>query len=319
MNILEIIEDLIPKKVDLVYVDYQDSLDNHKELIQQCLRKGSKDLLYEKIDEWFDDARWEGMLEIKKQLRSDLEKPYPDGDIDEVMELYEQEIEDIIYSRDESTPVKDILRNTSDIVCFADTGIEIEESVFNPVLARANRMLIKKTLGIKDSSMDIDIDMMIAQAGYGGELRIYFTADVEDLLDCAEINGSVEFDGTLNVAIANSGNGSGDHCEINGKFTASIKSVYVDSEVKYSYTYDVCGMSSDWCANTYHKFSDTKVDKVESELDSKIETEQKYQETFQKGGCTFGDMNINRHRGVYYINHFPCGSRCPVCGTFWID
>ena len=44
-----------------------------------------------------------------------------------------------------------------------------------------------------------------------------------------------------------------------------------------------------------------------------------YKRIFKAGGCSAGDMDINRHRGVYYDNNFPCGNRCPHCGTFWID
>ena len=47
--------------------------------------------------------------------------------------------------------------------------------------------------------------------------------------------------------------------------------------------------------------------------------EAEYVKTFRKGGCTAGDINISRHRDVYYINDYPCGHKCPHCGTFWVD
>lgn len=49
------------------------------------------------------------------------------------------------------------------------------------------------------------------------------------------------------------------------------------------------------------------------------EENKKYDLIFEQGKCSSGDMNINRHRAVMYVNDFPCGSKCTDCGTFWID
>ena len=56
-----------------------------------------------------------------------------------------------------------------------------------------------------------------------------------------------------------------------------------------------------------------------SRVKIQMEQEEKYNEIFRAGGCTYGDMNMSRHRDVYYDNNFPCGNHCPHCGTFWID
>ncbi len=33
---------------------------------------------------------------------------------------------------------------------------------------------------------------------------------------------------------------------------------------------------------------------------------------FGKADVLFGDMNHKRHRDTYYINSFPCGTKCPA-------
>ena len=52
-----------------------------------------------------------------------------------------------------------------------------------------------------------------------------------------------------------------------------------------------------------------------------IETENMYKLKWNNGNgtCTFGDMDIKRHKNTLCINEFPCGMRCTACGTFWID
>ena len=58
---------------------------------------------------------------------------------------------------------------------------------------------------------------------------------------------------------------------------------------------------------------------VESETNKLLEQEKKYNDTWKKGECTFGDMDITRHKNTPYQNDFPCGNKCTSCGTFWID
>ena len=50
-----------------------------------------------------------------------------------------------------------------------------------------------------------------------------------------------------------------------------------------------------------------------------MEYDAKCDAVFKTGGCTAGDMDMNRHRNTYYLNEFPCGTHCPHCHTFWID
>jgi hypothetical protein len=81
-------------------------------------------------------------------------------------------------------------------------------------------------------------------------------------------------------------------------------------------------MSQDWCKDTVATFSfDAAKGKksASSPLAAEALQDRKYARIYRQGKCTFGDMDIRRHRNVYYRNDFPCGNKCPHCGTFWID
>jgi hypothetical protein len=99
--------------------------------------------------------------------------------------------------------------------------------------------------------------------------------------------------------------------------------LFIDKYFKYNYVTKVCGMSEDWCKDSIAEFSfePVRVNKksITSPLAAEALQDREYTLIFSQGKCTFGDMDINRHRDTFYINDFPCGTKCPHCGTFWID
>lgn len=79
-------------------------------------------------------------------------------------------------------------------------------------------------------------------------------------------------------------------------------------------------MCDDWFKSTKVSFGKkAKKEISKSKTNEYLGREKSYIETYKNGSCTHGDMDINRHRDVYYRNDFPCGNKCPNCGTFWID
>ena len=82
---------------------------------------------------------------------------------------------------------------------------------------------------------------------------------------------------------------------------------------------DDCGISH--CETpTFEKVLKSDTIHVDSEpLRQEREKQQKYNETFQAGKCTYGDTDMNRHRDIKYSNSYPCGWSCPHCGMFWTD
>jgi hypothetical protein len=166
---------------------------------------------------------------------------------------------------------------------------------------------------------------MLSQASYGGQLVVYFYESADSLITDSEKDWqSVSFTNPA-IAIINTGNGSGDHCHLEGHtFSMAFvrENMFIDKYFKYNYVDAVCGMVRDWCEDSKVRFSYEKTagrKSAASPLAAEALQDRKYAETYRKGGCTTGDMDIHRHRNVSYINDFPCGNRCPHCGTFWID
>ena len=166
---------------------------------------------------------------------------------------------------------------------------------------------------------------MLMAAAYGGELRIYFNAMFNDLVsgDSGQDFKTIRFYGNVVVAIADSRIGSGDHTMLPIDITLPFNrdNLFVDSQVHYSYADEVCGMVHDWCDSTKWETGMKPIKKrlSKSRMAEHQRQEAEYTETFRRGGCTAGDINISRHRDVYYTNDYPCGHKCPHCGTFWVD
>ena len=168
--------------------------------------------------------------------------------------------------------------------------------------------------------------MMLLQATYGGSLVIYFRQEIKSVIHTEyEMDFSKITFGSPNIAVINTGNGSGDSTYLKHHqctFEFDRNNLFLERAIKYNYTYEVCGMSSDWCDDTSVALTGRKK-RIEEESSNPILQQMKYDkacsEVYKKGSCTFGDMDIRRHRSVEYINSFPCGNKCSHCGTFWID
>ena len=95
---------------------------------------------------------------------------------------------------------------------------------------------------------------LVENATYGGELRIYFNAMFDRLISKDPENDfkSIRFHGNVIVAVANSFNGSGYHISLPLDITFPFvrDRLFVDSQVRYSYATEVCGMCRDWCDST---------------------------------------------------------------------
>lgn len=316
--------DLLPRRVSLTYVDYRDDLDDHTDTLARCIKQNNLDPIVDQIDELVYDQQWEFLQEVLKELKNNMVDTYDidDDEADAIIEEYDDWLRDEIYNRDDSTPIDDLLRNTSDLVVFYDTGEEFDGYGNSEAQYRLDRIRIKKLLSIPDSAHDRDIDMMLMQASYGGRLVIYFNAGVKELLTDKTIN-SIRFNNAA-IAIIDTGGGSGDHCYLNGhSFTLPFKrdNLFVDETINYNYTYAVCGMSSDWCDGTGFTLLEEAVpsELPDSSLNAFMDREAELDAIFKSGKCTLGDMKYERHRKHTYINDFPCGNKCLDCGTFWID
>lgn len=327
---LDVVKSYMDKTYTLSYTcGYDENLDDNLGLVQKVIQEQDMTSLYEESDEWYEDQRWDSIEYIKKELKKEISEN-EDIDVEVInafFEDYQYEIEGLIYDKDDSDVLRDLIRHTSDPAMFYDTGEYIDSTEFdNSKDIKSKRQFIKRALHIpaKETRWDRDIDLMLCQASYGGRLVIYFQGDLEDWLD-VKGNNKVEFS-SPSIAIIDNYNGSGDSTELDGhKFSLPLdtKNVWIDKTLKYNYTHEVCGMSDSWCNGTGVKlFKQTRGKKAKvqkSTVGAMMDVEKMYQDAFDKGGCTFGDQSMKRHRNLYYENEFPCGTHCPHCNTFWID
>jgi hypothetical protein len=311
---LQNIKDLMESSYELYYVDYRDSFEYCLDKCQTAIHKNCYSPLDDLLFDWDLSYTFEYILEeLTKELIREYDLTEEEAEL--LIEQYRDEIRDEIYERDSSDPLKDLSRNTGDIVMFYDTGVYIggheEEDI----------QIIKEALHIKDDSYDQELRELVANSYSGGNLEIYFTSRLDDWLGLREDLDTITFDNP-HIALVDHGNGSGFNVELGHSFSLPYnqENVFIDKEVSYSYTYDVCGMYSDWCSGTNLELTITKQEKAErSGINDHLDQEKQLDETFKNGGCTFGDMKWDRHRNKEYRNDFPCGWTCKDCGTFWID
>lgn len=321
------IQPYLPNYVSLYFVDYRDNLCENKDLLQKSVSSNSLDSIHEKIWDWWDYPEGEYLKEIRQKMEQD--------GAEELYEKHEDEIRDWLCENDTSTPVKDLLRNTGNISMFYSLGLEIDgwHSGFmcNPWRDGSYAMdayKIRQKLGIRKGTPESDlIDSIVRNASGGGELRLYFNSELADVLstDSETDFKQIHFKGEIAVALYNASEGSGDfeYLKIDKSFPFVRENLYTSESDKYSLE-NCFGMCSDWLDKSdFPVFSMDKPRKPQTLIKSKnadrIAQEAELNRVFKAGGCTAGDMDYKRHRGVYYDNNVPCGSRCPHCGTFWID
>ncbi|GHT89094.1 hypothetical protein FACS189474_5440 [Bacteroidia bacterium] len=322
--------ELVPDYVDLHEIVSSDTLNDYIDLLQECIAQNSLDALYEQVDNMYMDREDEVLNYYKQNIEESLVIKYNlEKDVAHklVFETYQEKTEELLYERNNSDAIRDLLKNTDKVSIFIDLGLQIEEDSYAWTRGKQSDWLkkIKRKLKITSPKWDDDIRIMLSQASYGGQLVVYFYESVDILIK--EENDdwkSITFTNPA-VAIINIGNGSGDHIQLKGH-TVSVafdrENVFIDQYFKYSYVEAVCGMDQNWCKNSQAQFSSIPIrgkKREASPLAAQALQDRKYAEMYKKGGCTSFDMDINRHRDVYYINNFPCGSKCPHCGTFWID
>ncbi|EOA56477.1 hypothetical protein HMPREF1214_03298 [Bacteroides sp. HPS0048] len=113
---MSIVDGLMDDNYSLSYVDYRESLDNSLDTIEKCLEAKNSDALHEKLDEWYSQQEYESVYNIMEDLKKELVKSgYKKWEAEKFFEENEEEIKNEIYSRDDSDPLKDLLRNTNKI------------------------------------------------------------------------------------------------------------------------------------------------------------------------------------------------------------
>lgn len=315
----------VPESVTLYYVDYCDSLDGHEKLQEQCIRQNSFLPLDMQTQEWYFEQEIEILHEYLTEIKG---KMLSDGNAEEYVK-HEEDIKQLLYERNDTDPSDDLISNSSVTNLFYSLGVEIAGYAEGSSTCEESHAMscykIRRALKLKKGQFEEQINELVDNATYGGELRIYFNAMFNRLVTGDNGNDfkAIHFHGDVIVAIADSHNGSGYHVEIPLDITLPFRreNLFVDSQVHYSYANEICGMVNSWCNSTKWK---TGMEPIRASIGKSLMTqhqkqEARYEKAFREGRCTFGDMNYKRHRDMYYIDSFPCGNKCPHCGTFWID
>jgi hypothetical protein len=303
-----------PNGTDLIYIDRNDSLDERHDYMEELAQTGEMVSFWENYDDW---GEWEAKQEIFKQVFTEEEMELINEDEDLKCSL-----EDYLREKDTSDPLKDLLKNTPRRFFFYDLGeIDLSDSKYNKAAYNVARKLKIDYRQNKDK-----IITMLQNSFDGGNLVVFFAAEPFDLQKTIGKENTIIFKEGFEVLIMNRSTGSGTAGDgfipsepITLPFTR--ENLHDDKGCAgYSYGYDVCGMST-WDTASWdisYKINQKKV-KGDNQLKIFAEREKRYNETFKQGTCTPLDMDLRRHRHVEYINDFPCGSKCKICGTFWVD
>ena len=319
---------------EIYYVDYRDDMSNLSsdwwlELIRDWYL--SEDITVD----WDPDITWI-MDEAYEALGID------DRDDDDL----QYEIQDLIYEHCSNDPMDQLLRNTRDQniihVIWDLTDVELPPEVEDSedygewdlyafrvgiLLGRTLEDMLAMFLSFRpEDNKEWRKYYSIYNEAFGyTKLCIAYRISADDIpmLHSSFTNGDKVLLKWWDVGIINNSEWSGwmqsNNFAVDPVFTFDINQCYHDKSMgRYWYYDEVCwGEAEDWHLILVEK---AEVPLVTTDpLAATRALEAKYEETYRKGWCTFGDTKYDRHRNTKYINQYPCGSHCMQCGQFWID
>lgn len=113
---MEFIESLMKDTYTLVYVDYRDNLDDSFDVIEKCMERHSSIPLIDKIDEWYGEMESHNIREILKEIKDDcIMEGFEEKDVEGFLDKNHDEIMDLIYIRNGSDTIRELLKNSDNI------------------------------------------------------------------------------------------------------------------------------------------------------------------------------------------------------------
>lgn len=222
------IDKYIPEYVDLHPTCYNDNLLQYKDTLNECVQKNSIQPIYDIELDIIGDPQTDYYL---YEIRGKLEDEY--GHIEGALKYIEKEDEiiNLLYDKDESDAVSDLISNTPKLCFFYNTGIQIpcfDECEEGNRTEYADQ--ICNCLGIDvNTEMYESVLEMINNSYYGGDLRIYFESSFEDVITNNDKNefSTISFNGEFAVAIYDSLGGSGDfdYFNLNKTFSFCLQNI----------------------------------------------------------------------------------------------
>lgn len=313
MKIIEWLEKEYPKGIELNYVDYRDYIEDAKkreELLQ------NPDDAYEILNcyDWLADEQSNSINEIERQYLN--ENP-------ELTEEERDKFQEWCIEHDTSDVISELIKNCPSEYMYYDTGVFIPEFTDEKEFEKTLK-IIAKTLKIDLQKHFEALRLMLSQASYGGQLVILFENKIANFIQDTKY---IRFNDKAEVCIMDRTNGSGDSVKLNEPllFEFNRKNLHLDKgDNGYSYSDDVCGLVGNIMNDGV--LTNKKSGKViKTKTNEEREAQRKREAGFiakwnnGRGSCSFGDMNIKRHKSTPYRNDYPCGNKCESCGTFWID
>jgi hypothetical protein len=302
---------------ELIYIDYNEYFEDAKD-VERIVQDGNTDFIYEEGDWWLEN-RWESINYFIKELEEEH---------GEISDEDKEEIREYLEENDISDPGKQLMKNTSSGYFYYSLGIEIENHDGHACCEEGceERIVnnIMKLLKTKNPETKKSVREVVANAGYGGSLVIIFEDSIENLLNQGTV---IDFDQTAEICIMDRKQGSGWSAPLNTNITVEFnrQNLHCDEGAPgYSFTKDVCNLTKGFmgkCIIRNKKSKDTIIKLQINETEQyKMQQEKEYERRWkEEGKCTFGDINIKRHKDTYYLNKYPCGTHCPHCGQFWVD
>lgn len=161
----------MPKSVSLYFVDYNESLDEHEDLQERCIRQNSMLPLDEESSEWYSEQFSENLRIEMQDIKESMEKAGLGGEYAE----NEDKICDMLYDRNDTYPTEGLIRNTSTTTMFYSLGLEIEGYQYGKCCRKHSEAYwcnrIRQILRLRKGLYDDRILEMLMAASYGGELR----------------------------------------------------------------------------------------------------------------------------------------------------
>ena len=100
---MDFIRSLMEDSYTLVWVNYDDNLNENLDVIETCMKEKSAMTLYDKTDDWYRDARWYGVSQILEDIKSNcINDGFDEDAVEEFMDENRDDIVNIIYERDDS-------------------------------------------------------------------------------------------------------------------------------------------------------------------------------------------------------------------------
>ena len=101
------------KYYTLRWVSYDENLDDHLDLIGQCMQNKNSDPLSEVVWEWYSDAEWNAVHAAVEELKDTcLRQGFTDKQITRFFSRHAEKIEDEIRSRDDSDVIATLIAHT---------------------------------------------------------------------------------------------------------------------------------------------------------------------------------------------------------------